>query len=102
MSLNLKKKTGWGKKSWKPIFRVVARIDRYGVSKDLVQYLNQHGNFIRVPFACRRDEMEVIIDQKQLRRPTELFRTPFAVELMGAGFDWPADVKYWTPRFPRI
>jgi DNA ligase 4 len=57
----------------KPIFRVVVRIDRYGVSKDLVHYLNQHGNFIRVPFACRRDEMEVIIDQKQLRRPSELF-----------------------------
>ncbi len=46
--------------------------------------------------------MEVVIDQKQLCKPTELFKKPFVVELMGAGFDRPANVNYWTLRFPRI
>jgi ATP-dependent DNA ligase len=86
----------------KPIFRIVARIDQHGVSKSIIRHLNQHGNFCRVPFAHFRNEMEVIIDQKQLRKPTELFKKPFVVELMGAGFDRPADTNYWTLRFPRI
>ncbi len=46
--------------------------------------------------------MEVNIDHKQLRKPTELFRKPLVVEIMGAGFDRPADTNYWTLRFPRI
>jgi DNA ligase 4 len=46
--------------------------------------------------------MEVVIDQRQLRISNELFQKPFAVELMGAGFDRPGDVNYWTLQFPWI
>jgi len=46
--------------------------------------------------------MEVRIDQAQLRQPTELFKKPLVVEVVGAGFDKPADVRYFTLRFPRI
>ena len=35
-------------------------------------------------------------------RPTELFSNPFVVEVMGAEFDKPADVQYFTLRFPRL
>jgi ATP dependent DNA ligase domain len=86
----------------RPIFRILARIDQHSVCKSIIRHLNQYGKFSRVPYARFRDEMEVVIDQKQLRKPTELFKKPFVVELMGAGFDRPADVNYWTLRFPRI
>ncbi|ERF76029.1 hypothetical protein EPUS_01362 [Endocarpon pusillum Z07020] len=46
--------------------------------------------------------MEVVIDQKHLRKQKELFKKPFIVEIMGAGFDRPADTDYWTWRFPRM
>ena len=64
------------------------------MSKSIIRHLNQYGNFSPVPFARFRDEMEVVIDQKQLRKPTELFKKPLVVELMGAGFDRPADLNY--------
>jgi DNA ligase 4 len=86
----------------KPIFRIVARIDRHGASKRIIRHLNQHGSFSRAPFARFRNEMEVVFDQKQLHKPIELFKKPFVVELIGAGFNRPADVNYWTLRFPRI
>ncbi|KAF7507833.1 hypothetical protein GJ744_009997 [Endocarpon pusillum] len=59
----------------------MARIDRHGVSKSIIRHLNQQGNFSRVPSARFRDEMEVVIDQRHLRKPTELFTKPFVVEL---------------------
>jgi len=81
---------------------IPTRVDRYGVSKRHIRHLNKHGYFHRVPFARSREEMEVRIDQAQLRQPTELFKKPLVVEVVGAGFDKPADVRYFTLRFPRI
>ena len=57
---------------------------------------------MQVPFALSRAELEVKLDQKQMLRPTELFSNPFVVEVMGAEFDKPADVRYFTLRFPRL
>jgi DNA ligase 4 len=42
----------------KPIFRIVARIDRHGVSKSIIRHLNQHDNFYRVPFAHFRNRYQ--------------------------------------------
>jgi DNA ligase 4 len=82
-------------------FRVVARIDGHGVSKSNIRHLNQHGYFHRVPCARSRDEMEVRIDHAPSHQPTKLFK-PVIVEVIGAGFDKPADARYFTLRFPRI
>lgn len=86
----------------KPKFRIVAMVDRHGLSKRDLHHLNQRGYYERVPFARCWAEMEVRTDQHQLRQPTELFKGPMVVEVIGAGFDKPADVGYFTLRFPRV
>src|SRR5204862_8073276 len=35
-------------------------------------------------------------------QPAELFKHPFSVELMGAGFDKPSNSRYFVLRFPRM
>jgi hypothetical protein len=42
------------------------------------------------------------IDQKDQFQPTELFKRLFVVKVISAGFDKPANVSYFTLRFPRV
>jgi len=46
--------------------------------------------------------MEVQIDPAHPSQPTELFVEPAVVEVVGAGFDRPANQRFLTLRFPRI
>jgi hypothetical protein len=98
----LENKEEVGRNDVKPRFRIVAMVDRHSISKPDLQHLNQLGQFRQVPFARCRAEMDVELDQPHLRPPTALFRKPMVVEVVGAGFDKPADVRYFTLRFPRI
>ncbi|KAH8800779.1 hypothetical protein F5884DRAFT_713747 [Xylogone sp. PMI_703] len=84
----------------KPRFYTIDMIDLHSISKDNIRYLNRHGYFERVPFAHSIPEFDVGFD-RQLQ-PAELFKRPFAVELMGAGFDKPSNSRYFTLRFPRM
>ena len=70
-----------------------SRIGRHGISKENILYLNRHGYFERVPFASSIPEFDVGLDHKQQLQPAELFKHLFSVELMGAGFDKPADTS---------
>jgi DNA ligase-4 len=44
----------------------------------------------------------VELDHGRQLQPVELFKRPFSVELMGAGFDKPANARYFALRFPRV
>ena len=67
--------------------------------KRIFCHLNRHGYFEQVPFTKSIPEFDVRFDHGQLQQ-TELFKRPFTVELMGAGFDKPANTKYFALRFP--
>jgi DNA ligase 4 len=71
----------------KPKFRVA--VDRHGISKYDLRYLNQRGHFEQVPFGHHRAELEVELDSSFSCRPTHLFQKPLVVEVVGAGFDKP-------------
>ncbi|KEY73852.1 hypothetical protein S7711_10132, partial [Stachybotrys chartarum IBT 7711] len=86
----------------KPIFRIVDLVDRHGISKDDIVHLNRHGYFGRTPFATSILEFDVIIEPGRKLQPTDLFKYPFTVEVVGAGFDKPANAAYFTLRFPRV
>jgi DNA ligase 4 len=86
----------------KPRLRIIDVIDRHGISKENILYLNRHSYFERVPFASSIPEFDVGLDHKRQLQPAELFKHPFSVELMGAGFDKPADTSYFALRFPRL
>jgi len=64
--------------------------------------LNHHGQLHQIPFAQSSPEMEVQIDPAHPSQPTELFVEPAVVEVVGAGFDRPANQRFLTLRFPRI
>ena len=86
----------------KPKLRVIAVVDRHGISKNDLRYLNQGGYFEQVPFGCPRAELQVELDASFSCRPMHLFKKPFVVEVIGAGFDKPSNTNYFTLRFPRI
>ncbi|KAH7110965.1 hypothetical protein EDB81DRAFT_831389 [Dactylonectria macrodidyma] len=86
----------------KPRFRIIDTIDRHGISKENITYLNRHGYFTRTPFAKSMPEFDVILEPARRLQPVELFQHPFIVEVVGAGFDKPANVGYFALRFPRV
>jgi DNA ligase-4 len=86
----------------KPRFRVIDIVDRHGISKEDIVYLNRHGYFRRVSFATFMPEFDVVFEPGRRLQPTELFNHPFVVEVVGAGFDKPANSRYYTLRFPRV
>jgi DNA ligase 4 len=89
--------------SAKPRFRFVGVVSHANktLSPDRTRLLNDLGEFERLPYASCRAEMEVISDQN-IDPPTELFKNPFVVEVVGGGFERPANVTYHCLRFPRI
>jgi hypothetical protein len=86
----------------RPRFRIIARIDRHGISKGDILFLNRRGYFEQVPFAVSITEFDTKLDKGQQLQPVELFKHPFVVELMGAGFDKPANTRHFALRFPRV
>ncbi|KAJ6436809.1 DNA ligase 4 [Purpureocillium lavendulum] len=86
----------------KPRIRIIDIVDRYGISKDHIVLLNRQGYFTRMPFAMSTPNFDVVLESAQRLRPVELFAHPYIVELVGAGFDKPANTAYYTLRFPRV
>ncbi|KAK6373377.1 hypothetical protein LTS17_008397 [Exophiala oligosperma] len=89
----------------KPIFRILQTVSSHGVPKEDVLHLNAQGQMHRVPFANSIDHFTVWPDSKEMkgmRAPSELFKVPFVVEVMGAGFERPQDARHMVPRFPRV
>src|SRR2546423_5571015 len=80
----------------KPRFRVVGSVGQPCLSVQDIRHLNDHGKLQQVPFARRRAEMDVWIDFPRPDQPTELFKKPMVVEVIGAGFDKPANVNFFT------
>jgi DNA ligase-4 len=86
----------------KPRVRIIDTIGIHGISKENITHLNRHGYFRRVPFAKSRPEFDVLLESSRRLQPVELFSRPFIVEVVGAGFDKPANSPYFTLRFPRV
>ncbi|KAJ2972056.1 hypothetical protein NQ176_g7377 [Zarea fungicola] len=86
----------------KPKFRIIDMIDRHGIRKQDFIFLNRHGYFSQVPFDQSLSEYDIIPDSIRRLHPSTLFRIPFIVEMVGAGFDRPANAAYYTLRFPRM
>jgi DNA ligase-4 len=86
----------------KPIYRIVDLLNAHNISNNDIQFLNEHGKFVQVPFAACREELEVKFDQKTMARPTELFKQAFVAEICGAGFHKLPNTRSFTLRFSRV
>ncbi|EAU30345.1 predicted protein [Aspergillus terreus NIH2624] len=84
-----------------PRFRVIDTIDQHCMSVKHMQIFNQIGQF----YACSPDSGHgFIIDDppKHLPAMDVVYKTPFVVEMLGAGFEKPSGARFYTLRFPRI
>lgn len=85
-----------------PVFRIVDIVGKHSISKENMSFLNRHGYFRRVSFDQRKSEFGTIFQNVPRHRSIDLFKPPFTVEMLGAGFDKPANTGYFTLRFPRM
>ncbi|KAL2423845.1 hypothetical protein ABEF95_008377 [Exophiala dermatitidis] len=85
----------------KPAFRLLDVLSYHNISKDNILFLNERGRLLEIPYAKHTQHLDVRIDQRGIRPPTALFKEPFVVEVMGAGFEKPSNTPYFVLRFPR-
>ncbi|KIX99541.1 uncharacterized protein Z520_05117 [Fonsecaea multimorphosa CBS 102226] len=87
----------------RPEFLILDILSRQTMSEDTFRELNQRGLGFCLPVTELTEQMNVKIDQPNIRRqpPTAYFTKPLVVEVTGAAFTKPSDVAYYTLRFPR-
>ncbi|KAL8735029.1 MAG: hypothetical protein Q9166_001154 [cf. Caloplaca sp. 2 TL-2023] len=87
-------------KNAKPAFRIVTTLE---VNADMAKHLNLHGQFCAVEFGSLKSRMDPFqIDiSKGMQSMNIVFRKPFVVDVVGAGFDKDSNRNYYTLRFPR-
>ncbi|KAL8851984.1 MAG: hypothetical protein Q9221_003089 [Calogaya cf. arnoldii] len=87
-------------KNARPYIVVVGAIH---VNAHMTKHLNQHGQFYALPFGSlqsRQDPFIIMMD-KGVPAMSALFRKPFVLDVVGAGFDKEGNRDYYTLRFPR-
>jgi DNA ligase-4 len=77
-------------------------INQHSILKKNILYLNCYGYFEQVLFANFIPEFDIRLDHRQQLQLAKLFKHPFSVELIGAGFDKLANTRYFALRFPRL
>ena len=85
----------------KPIFTVVDRIGPGNLSKADIIELNLEGKLVERDFVLDSEYMSLRYPRKDFPPPTALFSKPIVVEIMGAGYERPQTVDFFTLRFPR-
>lgn len=83
-------------------FRVVDVLNKENINAQLLQDLNQFGQFQECNVDSDDCPFEIRSDQVQLPKIQSLFRKPFVVEMVGFGFEKAQGVRYFTLRFPRV
>lgn len=87
-------------KNARPYIVIVGALE---VNAKMAKHLNQHGQFCALPFGSlqsRQDPFIIIID-KGVPSMNVIFRKPFVLDVVGAGFDKEGNRDYYTLRFPR-
>ncbi|KAI9758443.1 MAG: vacuolar protein sorting-associated protein 1 [Chaenotheca gracillima] len=86
----------------KPRFRVIEAIDRT-ISKSDRKIMDQLGLSRWEPYSSAGNaNFELRMEDGLACKMDVVFREPFVLELMGGGFDRPADKTYSTLRWPRV
>ncbi|KAK5069417.1 hypothetical protein LTR51_008667 [Lithohypha guttulata] len=83
-------------------FRIVGQVSPPSVSMPDIRFLNAYGRLSQMLFSGQKDSVHIITELKGAALPTHLSAQPAVAEVIGAGFDRPADARYSTLRFPRI
>ncbi|KAK5950158.1 hypothetical protein OHC33_008873 [Knufia fluminis] len=85
----------------RPSFKIVDCLGIGSLSKQDIVALNTEGKLVEQNFASDTQFMTISHPRKDLPLPSEVFTKPMVVEIMGAGYERPQTVDYYTLRFPR-
>ncbi|KAL8672914.1 MAG: hypothetical protein Q9168_002640 [Polycauliona sp. 1 TL-2023] len=87
-------------KNSRPYIVIIGALE---VNAEMAKYLNQHGQFRSLPFGSLKSHQDpfIIITDKGLPSMDVIFRKPFVLDVVGAGFDKEGNRDYFTLRFPR-
>ncbi|KAL4923423.1 ATP dependent DNA ligase domain protein [Aspergillus undulatus] len=84
-----------------PRFQVIDVIDHHGMSQPNMKWLNTFAKYgARSADSCNEFDFENA--RPGMPQMDVVFKAPFVVEIMGAGFEKPSGARYYTLRFPRI
>ncbi|KAK5069354.1 hypothetical protein LTR51_008604 [Lithohypha guttulata] len=83
-------------------FHIVGRVSPPSVSVVDIRCLNAYGRLSQMPFSAQSGSVHILTELRGAALPTHLFSQPAVAEVIGAGFDRPANARYNTLRFPRI
>lgn len=89
--------------SARPLFRFMGMIGRPCVSPENLKHLASLGQFVEE--TCSLIQPPSAWDLIEIKSAYPLavaFKTPFIVEVLGAGFEKPSNTNYYMLRFPRI
>ncbi|KAK2858425.1 hypothetical protein FQN49_004751 [Arthroderma sp. PD_2] len=86
----------------KPTFRIIDILNKQNINTQLLQTLNQLGQFQACDVDSDDAPFSLRVDQVRLPKIQVMFRTPFIVEMTGFGFDKPQGARYYSLRFPRV
>lgn len=86
----------------RPRFRVVDVLRHHNLTKPDILHMNNEGRYRKIGRSESDEYFNISFECKVPNQPAKLFKEPFVVEAMGAGFDKPQDVAYFTLRFPRV
>lgn len=99
----LENKEEYAQSGAKPLFRVIDVLSGpHSIPKEDIVFLNERGNFLKIPFTNPGEHLDVMFEQRSMHRPTELFKQAFVVEVLGSGFEKLANSAHFTLRFPRV
>ncbi|KAL8796086.1 MAG: hypothetical protein Q9182_007430 [Xanthomendoza sp. 2 TL-2023] len=96
----LRNKTEVKEKKARPYFVVIGALE---VNLEMTKHLNQHGQYYKLPFGSLKSFQDpfIINISKSVPSMDVLFRKPFVIDVVGAGFEKEANRDYFTLRFPR-
>lgn len=88
--------------STRPVYRVVDVISSDNLHPQIIQTLNQYGQFRCSEYDEQTSPFKIYQDQVQHPQMDVIFKKPFVVEMLGSGFEKPQNTRYYVLRFPRV
>ncbi|KAK5086211.1 hypothetical protein LTR70_007456 [Exophiala xenobiotica] len=83
-------------------FRIVGAVSPPSISSSDIRYLNDRSSLSYASFLSTDNRAHIVSELRVKALPTHLFLRSVVAEVIGAGFDRPANSRYWTLRFSRI
>ena len=85
----------------RPSLKIVDCLGIGSLSKQDMLALNTEGKLVEQKYESDSEFMTITHARRDIPLPSDMFKNPIIVEIMGAGYERPQTVNFYTLRFPR-